>query len=86
MKPEAQARESIDARLAATGWIIQDYKAAGSAPPQSPKKCIAAEVERRLSVVAELETVVTANLTRATRLRQATLHIAFAGRSRSESS
>jgi type I restriction enzyme, R subunit len=26
--PEAQARESIDAQLAATGWIVQDYKAA----------------------------------------------------------
>ena len=38
-----------------------------------------AEVERRLSVVAELESVVSANLQRATRLRQSILQIAFTG-------
>ena len=38
-----------------------------------------AEVERRLSVVAELESVVTANLKRATRLRQSILQKAFTG-------
>ncbi len=78
MMPEAQARTSIDAQLIDTKWIVQDYKAAGSAPPQSPKKCIAAEVERRLSVIDELETAVTANLARATRLRQSVLQRAFA--------
>ena len=36
-----------------------------------------AEVERRLSVVEELESVVTANLQRATRLRQSILQNAF---------
>jgi type I restriction-modification system DNA methylase subunit len=38
-----------------------------------------AEVERRLSVVEELESVVTANLQRATRLRQSIPQKAFAG-------
>ena len=40
---------------------------------------IVAEVERRLSVVEELESVVTANLQRATRLRQSILKRAFTG-------
>lgn len=38
-----------------------------------------AEVERRLSVVEELEAVVSANLQRATRLRQSILQKAFLG-------
>jgi hypothetical protein len=38
-----------------------------------------AEVERRLSVVEELESVVSANLQRATRLRQSILQKAFTG-------
>ena len=38
-----------------------------------------AEVERRLSVIDELETIATANLTRATRLRQSILGSAFRG-------
>jgi hypothetical protein len=38
---------------------------------------IVAEMERRLSVVEELEAVVTTNLKRATRLRQAVLQKAF---------
>jgi type I restriction enzyme R subunit len=41
---------------------------------------IVAEVERRLSVVEELEAVVTTNLQRATRLRQAILQKAFDGK------
>ena len=40
---------------------------------------IVAEVERRLSVVEELEAVVSANLQRATRLRQSILQKAFTG-------
>ena len=40
---------------------------------------IVAEVERRLSVVEELEAVVTTNLQRATRLRQSILQKAFTG-------
>lgn len=40
---------------------------------------IVADVERRLSVIDNLETVITANLARATRLRQAILQEAFTG-------
>ena len=40
---------------------------------------IVAEVERRLSVVEELESVVTANLQRASSLRQSILQRAFTG-------
>lgn len=40
---------------------------------------IVAEVERRLSVVEELEAVVSANLQRASRLRQSILQKAFTG-------
>ena len=39
-----------------------------------------AEVERRLSVIEELETTVEANLTRANRLRQSILQRAFSGK------
>lgn len=48
-------------------------------PPLAEQVRIVAEVERRLSVVEELETVVSANLQRATRLRQAILQCAFSG-------
>jgi len=48
-------------------------------PPLAEQTRIVAEVERRLSVVEELESVVSANLQRATRLRQSILHKAFSG-------
>ncbi len=48
-------------------------------PPLTEQKRIVAEVERRLSVVEELDGVVSANLQRATRLRQSILQKAFAG-------
>ena len=48
-------------------------------PPLAEQTRIVAEVERRLSVVEELESVVTANLQRATRLRQSILKKAFTG-------
>lgn len=46
-------------------------------PPLAEQERIVAEVERRLSVVDELEATVTANLQRAARLRQAILQQAF---------
>lgn len=49
-------------------------------PPLPEQHRIVAEVERRLSVVAELEAMVAANLARAGRLRQAVLKRAFEGR------
>jgi|688.fasta_scaffold61218_8 type I restriction enzyme S subunit len=49
-------------------------------PPLAEQTRIVAEVERRLSVVEELESVVTANLQRATRLRQSILQRAFCGK------
>jgi type I restriction enzyme S subunit len=48
-------------------------------PPLGEQTRIVAEVERRLSVVEELEAMVSANLQRATRLRQSILQQAFAG-------
>jgi type I restriction enzyme S subunit len=48
-------------------------------PPHAEQVRIVAEVERRLSVVEELEAVVSANLQRATRLRQSILQKAFEG-------
>jgi type I restriction enzyme S subunit len=49
-------------------------------PPLAEQHRIVAEVERRLSLVEELETAVEANLKRAGRLRQALLQRAFEGR------
>jgi type I restriction enzyme S subunit len=48
-------------------------------PPLAEQTRIVAEVERLLSVVEELEAVVSANLQRATRLRQSILQKAFTG-------
>lgn len=49
-------------------------------PPLAEQAEIAAEVDRRLSVVSEVEGTVEANLKRAERLRQAILEQAFTGR------
>lgn len=48
-------------------------------PPLAKQSRIVAEVERKLSVVDELEMIVSANLQRATRLRQSILQKAFSG-------
>ena len=49
-------------------------------PPSVEQDQIVAEVERRLSVIDELEATVEANLTRAARLRQSVLQTAFSGK------
>ena len=48
-------------------------------PSLAEQHRIVAEVERRLSVIEELEATVAANLKRAARLRQSVLVRAFAG-------
>ena len=48
-------------------------------PPLSKQHRIVAEVERRLSVVEQMEASIAAGLKRAERLRQAILHKAFTG-------
>ena len=53
-------------------------------PPLVEQQQAVAEVERRLSVIEELEAAVEANLTRADHLRQAILQRAFSGRLLSE--
>jgi type I restriction enzyme S subunit len=49
-------------------------------PPLAEQECIVAEVERRLSVIDEMEATVAANVKRAERLRQSILHRAFSGK------
>ncbi|HST19782.1 MAG TPA: hypothetical protein VLR90_01585 [Blastocatellia bacterium] len=49
-------------------------------PPLVEQQRIVAEVERRLSVIDEIESVVEANLKRATALRQSILKRAFEGK------
>jgi type I restriction enzyme, S subunit len=48
-------------------------------PPLVEQERIAAEVEKRLSAIEDLEAVISANLQRATRLRQSILQKAFSG-------
>src|SRR4029077_584022 len=79
-----RAREYIESKIRTTagqsGISGGDLK---SLPLDIPKVAtqqqIVAEVERRLSVVEELEAAVEADLTRADRLRQAILQQVFSG-------
>jgi type I restriction enzyme S subunit len=48
-------------------------------PPLDEQRCIVAEVDRRLTIVREIEAEVDANLKRAQALRQAVLARAFGG-------
>ena len=60
---------------------LEDVRAAKVAlPPLDEQRRIVAEVERRLSVVGEVESAVEVGLVRAARLRQAVLRSAFEGR------
>ena len=49
-------------------------------PPLAEQKVIVAEIERRLSILREVEAEVEANLKRAARLRQSILRLAFEGK------
>jgi type I restriction enzyme S subunit len=49
-------------------------------PPVPEQRQIVAEVERRLSVAAQVETVLAASVARASRLRQPALKAAFEGK------
>jgi type I restriction enzyme S subunit len=72
-----------DIRKSASGGVQPNLNLSLVRAIPVPLPCLAeqtrivAEVERRLSVVDELESVVTANLQRATRLRQSILQTAF---------
>ena len=73
MSTEADTcRKFVVPKLQAAGWDSDPHSIA-------EQTRIVAEVERRLSVVEELEAVVSANLQRATRLRQSILQKAFTG-------
>jgi type I restriction enzyme S subunit len=73
MSTEADTcRKFVVPKLQAAGWDNDPHSIA-------EQTRIVAEVERRLSVVEELEAVVSTNLQRATRLRQSILQKAFTG-------
>ncbi len=66
--------------VALQGVNVEDFRRLPiPIPPREEQEQIVAEVERRLSVIDELEAVVEANLTRAERLRQSVLTTAFSG-------
>jgi len=66
--------------VALRGGNVEDFRRLPiPIPPLAEQTRIVAEVERRLSVVEELEAVVSANLQRAVRLRQSILQEAFRG-------
>jgi type I restriction enzyme S subunit len=67
--------------VALQGVNVEDFRRLPiPLPPLSEQKQIVAEVERRLSVVGEVESAVDGGLVRAARLRQSVLKSAFEGR------
>ncbi len=82
--PSRIVRSQIESRVKTTAGIykIAQPQVEGMAipfPSLAEQTRIVAEVERRFSVVEELELVAPANLQRATRLRQSVLQQAFSG-------
>jgi len=80
-----RARQYVESRIRTTagqsGISGGDLKSVPlDIPRVEEQRQIVAEVERRLSVIDELEATVEANLNRADRLRQSILEIAFSGR------
>ncbi len=80
----SEARAFLESRIRTTagqsGISGGDLKAVPlRIPPLAGQQRIVAEVERRLSVIEELEATVAANLKRAERLRQSVLGSAFRG-------
>lgn len=79
----AFTRAELNKRAAGSGQPFVNQRMLNETPiglpPLAEQSRIVAEVERRLSVVEEMEATVDANLQRATRLRQSILQKAFTG-------
>jgi type I restriction enzyme, S subunit len=80
--PSRMIRSQIEREVKTTAGIFkiaqpQVERMTIPLPPHSEQKRIVAEVQRRLSVIDQLEAVVTTNLQRAKRLRQSVLQKAF---------
>ncbi len=83
--PSTIFRRQVEQRVKTTAGIYkisqpQLRSIAVPLPPLAEQRRIVAEVERRLSVIDELEMQVEANLKRAERLREAILKRAFEGK------
>ena len=79
---DGRARLTKQAKWAVNQASINQQDVCGTPvplPPLSEQSRIVEEVDRRLSLVREVEAQVDVNLTRAERLRQTILHAAFSG-------